>query len=240
MYLEPIVADLAKLLSHPARVSIVMALMSGREMTATNLALEADITAQTASSHLDKLVRGKVLSVRKSGQYRYFRISGRDIAELIEILQGLSARQGHPTEDSDNRYLALKKARVCYDHLAGELAVDMLDQFKAQQLLEDRNGVLELTAAGITLFRKKGYNPDAEDDTQQLACKNCLDWSEQRFHLAGSLGRWIMTDMLQRRWAEKLPDSRIVRITERGLKKLEKEYSIRLSPQPSEASESGA
>ncbi len=228
MYLEPIVADLAKLLSHPARVSMVMALMSGRDMTATDLALEADITPQTASSHLSKLVSGKVLEVRQDGQFKYFRISGRDIAELIEILQNLSSRQSGSRSAPDDLYLALKRARICYDHLAGELAVQILDQLKSRQLLLERNGSLELSADGAKLFQQWGYSHDPTE--RDLApCKNCLDWSEQRYHLAGSLGRWILDETLQHRWAEKSPESRIVRFTDSGLKKLKQRYNLDLT-----------
>ncbi len=228
MYLEPIVAELAKLLSHPARVSMVMALMSGREMTATNLALEADITPQTASSHLSKLLSGKVLKVRQDGQYKYFRISGRDIAELIEILQTLSSRQNGDNSAPDDLYLALKRARVCYDHLAGELAVQLLEQLKTRHLLLEKNGSLELSADGAKLFLHWGYSHDPfERDV--IPCKNCLDWSEQRYHLAGSLGRWILDEILQHRWAEKIPESRIVRFTDSGLKKLKQRYNLDLS-----------
>ena len=132
--MEPNISFIASLIGDPARSKMLTALMGGKALTATELALEAEITAQTASNHLAKLLSGELLTVRKQGRHKYFQLKDHEIAGLIEQLSNLSAGLQHPKVNTGPSDPRLKRSRICYDHLAGELAVALLDSLLAQGL----------------------------------------------------------------------------------------------------------
>jgi len=200
--------------------------MGGKALTATELALEADITPPTASSHLQKLVEGQLLIVHKQGRHKYFQLQGSEVAELLESLLSISASlqsPGHRTGPSDPR---LHQARVCYNHLAGELGVALYDSLCAQQLITPSPDNSQLTDAGREFFQQLGADFDQLKPGRRPLCKACLDWSERRSHLAGVLGQWILDDLFASGWAERELDSRAVRFSERGMAKFLTRYGI--------------
>ncbi|NNG02830.1 MAG: winged helix-turn-helix transcriptional regulator, partial [Inquilinus sp.] len=121
----PDIAHVAALLGDPARANMLTALMSGRALTASELASEAGVTPQTASAHLARLQQGGLVVPRKQGRHRYYALTGEDVAAVLEALMGLAARTGHLRTRTGPKDPALRRARVCYDHLAGELGVRM-------------------------------------------------------------------------------------------------------------------
>ena len=125
----------ASLVGDPARSNMLTALMTGRALTASELAQEAGITPQTASSHLAKLEAGGLIEPEKQGRHRYYRLTGPDVAGVLEGLAGLAARAGHMRVRTGPKDPALRRARICYDHLAGDLGVQMLDSLKKQRLV---------------------------------------------------------------------------------------------------------
>jgi DNA-binding transcriptional ArsR family regulator len=217
----PDIAMVAALVGDPARANILTALMSGRALTASELAQEAGVTPQTASSHLAKLEAGGLIEPEKQGRHRYYRLTGSDVAGVLEGLAGLAARAGHLRVRTGPKDPALRRARVCYDHLAGDLGVQMLDSMKKQRLVRQHKQEIELTADGERFMAKK-----LQIDAGKLAhprrplCKACLDWSERRHHLAGSLGAAMMTRFAELKWAARdpAPGSRIVNFTRNGEK----------------------
>ena len=120
----------ASLVGDPARANMLTALMTGRALTASELAHQAGITPQTASSHLAKLEGGGLIEQEKQGRHRYYRLSDPDVAGVLESLAGLASRAGHMRARIGPKDPALRRARVCYDHLAGDLGVQMLDSMK--------------------------------------------------------------------------------------------------------------
>src|SRR6201985_1966274 len=138
----------APLAGAPARANMLTALMSGRALTASDLAQEAGITPQTASSHLAKLEAGGLIEPEKQGRHRYYRLTGPDVAHVLEGLAGLAARAGHMRVRTGPKDPALRRARICYDHLAGDLGVQMLDSMKRQRLVRESRQAIELTADG--------------------------------------------------------------------------------------------
>ncbi|GGX39654.1 ArsR/SmtB family transcription factor [Saccharospirillum salsuginis] len=226
--MEPDISDLARLIGDPARSRMLIALMSGKALTATELSLEADITPQTASSHLSKLVTQDLLVMRKQGRHRYFQLNGYPVAELIETLLSVTASQPNLTKtgpsDPD-----LRQARVCYDHLGGALGVGIYDSLVARGVLEDRHAITRLTDDGERYFIRLGVDFDAMSRSRRPLCKSCLDWSERRTHLAGGLGQWILNDLLMRGWGQRAPNSRVVHITAPGRKALVERYGIEAS-----------
>ena len=131
MKVGPDIATIAALLGDPARANMLTALLAGQALTAGELAREAGVTAQTASSHLARLEAGGLLTQRKQGRHRYYALSGEDVAGVLEALMGLAARTGHTRMRTGPKEPALRQARVCYDHLAGDLAVAMLENLVA-------------------------------------------------------------------------------------------------------------
>src|SRR5215813_8186258 len=135
----PDISVVAALVGDPARANMLTALMTGRALTASELAQEAGITPQTASSHLAKLEAGGLLEPEKQGRHRYYRLTGEDVAGVLEMLEGLAARVGHMRVRTGPKDPALRRARICYDHLAGDLGVHMLDSMRTQRLVRQRS-----------------------------------------------------------------------------------------------------
>src|SRR5258708_10551443 len=185
----PDIAMVASLIGDPARSNMLTALMTGRALTATELAHQAGITPQTASSHLSKLEAGGLIEQEKQGRHRYFRLSDSDVAGVLEGLAGLAARAGHMRVRTGPKDPALRRARVCYDHLAGDLGVQMLDSMKQQRLGRQHKHEIKLTADG-SRFMAGALQIDAEKlvHPRRPLCKACLDWSGGRHHLARPLG----------------------------------------------------
>ena len=212
----PDVAPIASLLGDPARANMLLALMDGGALTAGELARHAGVSAQTASSHLAKLEAGGLVSVRRQGRHRYFGLSAPDVAGVIESLLGLATRIGHARTRPGPRDPALREARVCYDHLAGELGVAMLDGLVASGRMRDRDGDLMLTEAGEGFVGEFGIDLPGLRSTRRPLCRTCLDWSERRSHLAGALGAALLARIEALGWATRLKGSRAVVFTPRG------------------------
>jgi DNA-binding transcriptional ArsR family regulator len=218
----PDIAMVAALVGDPARANMLTALMTGRALTATELAHEGGITPQTASSHLAKLEAGGLIEQEKQGRHRYYRLSDPDVAGVLEGLEGLAARAGHMRVRTGPKDPALRRARVCYDHLAGDLGVQMLDSMKKQKLIRQRKQDIELTPEGERfLARSLQISADSLAHPRRPLCKACLDWSERRHHLAGTLGAAIMTRLTELKWAARdaAPGSRVVNFTRNGEKR---------------------
>ena len=212
----------ASLVGDPARANMLTALMSGKALTASELAQEAGITPQTASSHLAKLEAGGLVEPEKQGRHRYYRLTGEDIAGLLEMLEGLAARIGHMRVRTGPKDPALRRARICYDHLAGDLGVQMLDSLKAQKLVRQRKQDIELTVEGARfLERNLQISTDMLTHPRRPVCKACLDWSERRHHLAGTLGAALMARFTELKWAARdtTPGSRVVNFSRNGEKR---------------------
>jgi DNA-binding transcriptional ArsR family regulator len=215
----PDIAMVASLVGDPARANMLTALMNGRALTASELSQEAGITPQTASSHLAKLEVGGLIEQEKQGRHRYYRLADPDVADVLESLQGLAARAGHLRVRTGPKDPALRRARVCYDHLAGDLGVQMLDSMRRQRLVRQHKNDIELTADGER-FVEKALQIDAATLThpRRPVCKACLDWSERRHHLAGTLGAALMRRFTELKWASRdpTPGSRVVQFTRQG------------------------
>jgi DNA-binding transcriptional ArsR family regulator len=218
----PDIAMVAALVGDPARSNMLTALMTGRALTASELAHQAGVTPQTASSHLSKLEAGGLVEQEKQGRHRYYRLSDPDVASVLEGLEGLAARAGHMRVRTGPKDPALRRARVCYDHLAGDLGVQMLDSLKRQRLLRQRKEGIELTAEGERFLTDTlQISADALAHPRRPLCRACLDWSERRHHLAGTLGAAILNRFTELKWAARdaTPGSRVVNFTRNGEKR---------------------
>ena len=212
----PDIARVAALLGDPARANMLTALMGGKALTATELAQEAGVTPQTASSHLAKLEAGLIVTPRKQGRHRYFTLSGPDIVEALEVMMGIANRVGHNRVRTGPKDPELRRARVCYDHLAGDMGVALFEGLSQRNLIKtDLNGVA-LTDAGAHFATEFGIDLDGLRQNRRPLCRECLDWSARQSHLAGSFGAALLDRFYDLGWARRVAESRIVRFSPDG------------------------
>ncbi len=194
------IAQVAALLGDPARANILTALIDGRALTVSELARAAGVTLQTTSGHLAKLAEAQLLIGEKQGRHRYFRLSGPDVAQVLEGLMGLAQRTGAVRVRTGPRNEALRAARICYDHLAGERGVDMLTSLQRRGFVEG-DDAMTVMPAGRRFFADFGIDVAALEKGRRPVCRACLDWSERRSHLGGSLGAAVLATLIERKWA---------------------------------------
>jgi DNA-binding transcriptional ArsR family regulator len=212
----PNIAKIAALLGDSARADALTALMTDRALTATELAAIAGVTKQTMSAHLSKLLDASLIAVDQQGRHRYFRLADEDVGGLLESLMGVAFRTGAVRLLSSPREPALRKARACYDHLAGELAVLAYESLVKNDLLQMSRQGLRLSAPGVEWFRGAGVDTDAAARQRRTLCRPCMDWSERRYHLGGSLGTALLSRVYEQGWAKRDKLSRVVRFTPNG------------------------
>lgn len=201
----------------PARANMLTALLDGVALTATELTLEAGVTKQTASSHLSKLVDAGLVAVEAQGRHRYYRLADADVAGLLETLMGVAARARALRTRPGPKDPALRRARLCYDHLAGELGVALFDSFVRHRWIvpgpEKTFSLTRLGRAKVSTFVTD--IADLEAGARPL-CRACLDWSVRRHHLAGALGAAILGEVFERNWATQRRGSRVLEFTRVG------------------------
>ena len=216
----PNISIVAALIGNPACANMLMALLSGPALTATELAQEAGLSLSTVSGHLDKLQKACLVAVERQGRHRYFRLADPDVAAALEGLMPVATRAGHLRVRTGPRDPQLRRARTCYDHLAGDLAVMMFDRFIERRLLARRDDEVRVTREGQNFFSCAGIDIDALDGGRRPLCRPCLDWSERRSHLGGMLGAAILDHVVARRWAVCDAKSRVVRFSATGEQKM--------------------
>jgi len=212
----PVIAGVAALLGDPARANMLTALMDGRALTASELAGEAGVGLPTASGHLAKLEAGGLVTVEKQGRHRYFRLSGSDVAAVLEGLMGLAGRTGAVRTRPGPKEPALRVARLCYDHLAGERGVQLLDGLRRRGVLDGEDGDLAPTPEGRVFLAGFGIDLAPLAARRRPLCRACLDWSERRHHLAGSLGAALLMRMRELGWLTVGDSGRVVAFTPDG------------------------
>jgi DNA-binding transcriptional ArsR family regulator len=221
--------EIGRLVGDPSRATLLEALMDGRAWTGRELAYFAHVSASTASSHLQRLVSGHLLTVLAQGRSRYYRIASPYIANALESLMALAPARAprHPSERRVARDLAA--ARFCYDHLAGRLGVQLTDVLVARGAIVFSDAAGTLTDDGATLFRRLEIKL-AEGRGRRVVCRPCLDWSERRPHVAGLAGSALGDAALERGWVERKRNSRALTVTPRGANALKELFDIDLSP----------
>jgi DNA-binding transcriptional ArsR family regulator len=210
----PVIARVAALIGDPARANMLTALMDGRALTVSELARAAGVGLPTASGHLAKLNEARLLSAERQGRRRYFRLSGPDVGETLEALMGLAQRTGAVRVRTGPRDVALRSARLCYDHLAGERGVDLLDGLKRRGLVSGEQD-LSVTDLGRAFLTHFGVDLAALERARRPLCRACLDWSERRSHLGGALGAALLERLIALGWIVR-GDGRVLAVTEAG------------------------
>jgi DNA-binding transcriptional ArsR family regulator len=245
-------ADIAKigaLVAEPARARILLALGDGRALPASVLADEAGVAASTASAHLAKLVDGGLLTVENHGRHRYFAFAGEAVGELIEALARLAPPAPVRSLRQGTKAQALRAARTCYDHLAGVLGAGLMRAMIERDLLTGGDGLFRQVSAGRDRLSAPGFDVDYRltqrgvaqldafgIDFDALAAQHrplvryCVDWSEQRHHLAGSLGAALAERMFELGWVSRRRATRALRVTDEGRDGLQETFGLQLAP----------
>ena len=222
----PDIARIGALIGDPARANMLTALMAGKALTATELAAEAGVTAQTASAHLSKLAEAGLTEGRKQGRHRYFTLADDEVGAVLEAVMGLAAKRGHLRTRTGPKDPALREARVCYNHLAGEMGVRLYDSMLASGGLQTAGEDILLTDKGDAFAREFGVDLDNLNTTRRPMCRPCLDWSARRTHLAGALGQALLTRITDLGWAKREPESRIIAFSTSGKKAFESAFPL--------------
>lgn len=234
MDVEQQVAKIAAAIAEPARARMLCALMDGRAYTATELAAIADIASSTASAHLSRLTELGLLHKVSQGKHRYFRLADAAVAQVLESMMQLAGRQ--PVRIPVTTPQPLRFARSCYDHLAGVVAVQLLQQLLHLGWLLPVPGTAEgqqpdyqLTAVGQAGFAKMAINVEAKPQSRRRYACGCLDWSERTPHLAGQLGATLLHFMLEKQWFEPRLDSRELQLTGLGRRQFTVHFALNLA-----------
>jgi DNA-binding transcriptional ArsR family regulator len=222
------IAEVAALVGDPARANILAALMGGRALTASELAHVAGVSPQTTSGHLGRLNDGRLIACVKQGRHRYYRIATHRVAEMLEGIMAVVAdappRHRPPSKLDD----AMRIARTCYDHFAGKLGVGLTDALCAHGHLALSDDGGEVTESGVAFFEKFGVDLAAARARRRIFCRPCLDWTERRPHLGGSVGAVLAQRCFDLGWLERLRDSRALAVTKAGRRGLHDTFGLSL------------
>jgi DNA-binding transcriptional ArsR family regulator len=240
------IAKVAALMADPARAKILLALGDNRALAASVLADEAGVSASTTSSHLKKLVEGGFLCVEKHGRHRYFRLAGPHVGQLLEALARVAPPAPVNSLKEGTRAQAVRFARTCYDHLAGKLGTELMASMLERGLIEGGDGHFdpgrakqdrlsapgwdvdyELTARGVSDLTKFGIDLSGLPKRRRMI-RYCIDWSEQRHHLAGALGAAIADRSFELGWLKRAQNTRAVHLTEEGAEGLKRTFGLKL------------
>ena len=212
----PDISRIGALIGDPARANMLTALMGGQALTASELAGAAGVTLQTASTHLSRLEGGGLVAQRKQGRHRYFALADDGVGLLLENIMGFAADRGLMRTRPGPKDPALRKARVCYNHLAGDFGVRMFDRLVADGAVTLDGEEAALTPSGEARIAGIGIDLAALKTQRRPLCRTCLDWSERRSHLSGSLGEALLARFIADGWAKREKDSRAIRFTAEG------------------------
>lgn len=224
------IARVGTLMGDPSRAAMLMALMSGEALTASELAHRAGVALPTASGHLAQLVDGGLLNVAKQGRHRYYRLAGPAVAHAVETLSDLAiqvfpSRRRVMPEDAP-----LRRARTCYDHLAGRLGVALADGLVQKRVLRrtDDDFTLVRRGSGEALLNSWGIDVPSLESSRRPMVRTCIDWTERRPHVAGALGAALVDRFLEAGWIRRRRDDRAVAVTPLGERRLKQELGVAL------------
>ncbi len=221
------IATTAALFADSARAAMLIALLDGRNLPASELALTAKVSAQAASMHLAKLLAGRLVAMTRFGRHRYYRLAGPEVATALEAMGALVNVLRPIQAPPDDAIQPIRVARTCYDHLAGKVAIQVCESLLARQLLAMRDDTFFLTARGERWLEKLGIDlaPLRANHKRSLVRK-CLDWTERKFHVAGTVGAALLDLFRKRKWINQEVGSRIVTITRDGRAAFQTHFGI--------------
>ena len=212
------VADVAALLADSSRTAILWVLSDGRALPACDLGLEVGIKAPTVSHHLTKLINGGLVKSEKHGRHRYYRLANLRVVALLETLATFAPPARAKTFRQGQRAKSLRFARTCYDHLAGRLGVEITETLVRMRHLELSDRDFVLSSHGSLFLEQFGVDIHRAQSARRSFARCCLDWSERRYHLAGSLGSALLDRLFDVGWIKRGEIGRAVLVTPEGQK----------------------
>lgn len=211
------------------RASLLLALIGGRPLSASELATRAGISRSLASTHLSRLLDGQLITVTQQGRQRYYRIAGAPVAEAIENLLTLAPERAATDESEAKHGRGIRHARTCYDHLAGRLGVALTDALQHQQIIVAADNAYRLTTSGEARLQSLGIDIAALRERRRSFARPCPDWTERRPHLAGALGAALADRLFELEWIRRTTTDRSLQITRLGQRCLREELAINLA-----------
>jgi len=218
--------DIAQLIGDPVRANILWTLLDGRAYTASELAAAVDTSAPNCSMHLAKLIRADLLTVEAQGRHRYYTFSRPEVAYAVEALAALVPQRTREAAEKEDP--PIRVCRTCYDHLAGRVGVQLTESLVRQKLLTQTKKQFDPTPKGVRWFLDHGIDPHKLQQQRRNFARTCLDWTERRPHLAGSLGAALLQMMLDENWLRRMPNTRAVMVTPKGRKALTSELKLEI------------
>ncbi|MBN8853561.1 MAG: transcriptional regulator [Sphingobacteriales bacterium 50-39] len=219
---------IASLIGDPVRGRILWALMDGKAYTATELAIQADTSRPNLSMHLKKLSDAGLLNVEVQGRHRYYTFSRPEIAYALEAMANLLPANERVRTPPAEKLQPIAYCRHCYDHLAGRVGVQVTESLLRQKLIVHRGKEFEVTAAGVKWFETMGIDCTELQKQRRSFSRVCLDWTERKHHLAGSLGAALLTKMRGSHWLRPGTDARVFIVTGKGQKAMSELFKIEL------------
>jgi len=216
MITGPLMAEIAALVGEPARATMLSSLLDGRALTASELAYAARITRQTASTHLAKMTEAGLISAIRDGRHRFFCIASPAVAEMLHGIVAVALEKRPRYRPLSHQAREFRAARICYDHLAGRLAVDLTDFLAAHKYILIGDEAAEITSAGTRFLTEFGIELAALSSTSPAFCRLCFDWTERSPHIAGAVGAALMKRCFDLGWTERMKHSSAVIATPSG------------------------
>jgi DNA-binding transcriptional ArsR family regulator len=211
--------SVAALIGEPARATMLWSLLDGKALTATELAIRADVSAQSASMHLNKLVQADLLAVESQGRHRYYRFRRPETAYVIEALANLITPHDSktlPRAHVMNTPTGIRYCRTCYDHLAGKVAVEITNRLVHKKVIQLEDDHYNVTRKGLQWFDTLGIDTESLQHERRQFARRCLDWSERKPHLAGSLGAALLNTWIDSGWITRQKNTRATTLTAKG------------------------
>jgi len=215
------ISSLAGLIGEAGRIQMLTLLLSGNGHSAAELALAAQVSAQTASSHLAKLMAGELIVYEQKGRQRLYRLKSAEVATAIEALGALAQT---PDEAAMPQ---LRFARTCYDHLAGALSIALRNELLKRDVLRPRGSEFLLTESGEKFLSRLEIDAAPLRQLRRSFARKCLDWTERHHHLGGALGAALLTSFKRSKWLASIDGTRAVRLTHQGEVGFERAFGIR-------------
>ncbi|MGH8317160.1 MAG: ArsR/SmtB family transcription factor [Steroidobacteraceae bacterium] len=217
----------AFLLADPARAVMLTALLDGRALPAGELAYAARVTAQTASSHLAKLLAGGLVALEIEGRHRYYRLAGSQVAQALEHLAAIRPETQIHRRAISPEAQRLRFCRSCYDHLAGQVGVAMTRALEDREYLRPTQArLLEVTPAGSEWLARLGVDLRGIKPSRGGLARQCLDWTERQHHVAGPLGVELMSVLCAAGWLRRGRQSRAVEVLPKGRQELRAQLGV--------------
>lgn len=225
----PQVSQLAEILADKSRCTILMVMMDGEFHTVNELARAAGIKSHTASYHLAKLIELKWLAMEKHGRFHYYQIRNEELAQMLELWLQVSPLKPSRSLNQSIESQKLYFGRTCYDHLAGKIGVQITDWLLEKSYIVKTETGWDLSIEGENFFESNEVNIELLKKENRCYCRMCLDWSERKHHIAGSIGKALMNMFFKNQWIERTGDSRAIKLTDKGKEHLSEKWKIDIS-----------